>query len=126
MNWTEWAAYFAFLGVPPLACVWAWGNWIRRSSGGSIPRWRRVATVIGLVTATLGIAVGAFALTYWRRFPGAGPSPPEPTRIATFVGFGLSVFGVPFAVLATSWTRVALVVCLVGLLGFYFGMFLAP
>ena len=126
MNWTEWAANLTFLGMPPLACAWGWVEWIRRSQTALIPRWRRVATVIGLVALTLGVTLGAFALIYWRRFPGVGPGPPPPTRITTFVGFGLAVFGAPFSFLATSRARVALVLCSVGLLGFYFGMFLAP
>lgn len=82
--------------------------------------------MIGLTAATLGIALGAFALFYWRRFPGGGPVPPQPTRITTFVGFAVAVFGACFSVLATSRTRVALILCSIGLLGFYFGMFLAP
>jgi len=126
MNWTEWAANLIFLAVPPVTCAWGWWDWARRAPVTAIPRWRRTATVIGLVAVTLGIALGAFAFLYWRRFPGGGPEPPQPTRISTYVGFAIAVFGVPFAVLASSRTRVALVLCSIALLGFYFGMFLAP
>ena len=50
----------------------------------------------------------------------------HPTRIATLAGFALAVFAVPFCVLAKSWTRLALVLSCLCLLGFYFGMFVAP
>jgi hypothetical protein len=125
MNWTEWAANFAFLGMPPLSCAWAWWLWIRDSRNTPAPQWRRAATLIGLMAFTLSIAVGAFALFYWHYSPGRGPAPPDPTRIGTMAGFGLAVFGVPFCVLAKSWTRFSLILCALGLLGFYFGMFVA-
>jgi hypothetical protein len=126
MNWTEWAANFAFLGIPPLSCVWAWWLWSRGSGDTALLRWRRAATMIALIAATLSIAQGAFALIYWHRFPGGHLDPPEPTRIATLTGFAFAVSSFSLSVLATSWTRVALMLCCVALLGFYAGMFLAP
>jgi len=126
MNWTEWAADLAFLVMPPLSCAWAWWLWTRKSIDTAIPSWRRVATVIGLIAFTLSIALGAFAFEYWRHTPASGTAPPEATRVTTLVGFALAVFGLPFCLLAKSWNRVALVLCSLGLLGFYFGMFVAP
>ncbi|HYA63456.1 MAG TPA: hypothetical protein VED66_09630 [Candidatus Sulfotelmatobacter sp.] len=126
MNWMEWVADFAFLLMPPVSCVWAWWLWKRQSQVKLIPLWRRVCTAIGLTAFTLSIALGAFALFYWRHYPGEGPGPPEPTQLTTLLGFTLAVFGIPLAVLAKSWNRVALILCSLGLLGFYFGMFVAP
>ena len=126
MNWTEIAANLALLGVPPVSCAWAWRLWMRGSRTTEIPEWRRLATRIGLMALTVSVGLGAFAWIYWHRYPGQGSGPPEPTRIATLLGFGSAVFGIPLAVLARSWTRVSLMVCSAALLGFYFGMFLAP
>jgi hypothetical protein len=126
MTWAEWVVDFAFLFMPPLSCTCAWWLWIRKHEVMSIPRWRRSATAIALIAVTLSIILGAFAFIYWRHFPGRGPDPPSPTRIATLSGFASAVFAVPFCVLAKSWTRFALVLCCLGLLGFYFGMFVAP
>lgn len=126
MTWAEWLADFAFLFLPPLSCTFAWWLWIRKDESVSIPRWRRSATAIGLIAVTVSIVLGAFALLYWHRFPGRGPDPPSATRITTLSGFALLVFAVPFCVLAKSWTRLALVLSCIGLLGFYFGMFVAP
>lgn len=125
MNWTEWAANLAFLLMPPLTCAWAWWLWTRQSQIKVTPHWRRVATAIGLIAFSLSIVLGAFAFEYWRHFPSGGPAQPEATRVATLLGFALTVFGLPFSVLAKSWNRVALVACSLGLLGFYFGMFVA-
>jgi hypothetical protein len=124
MDWTAWAVNIAFLGVPPVSCLWGWWLW-RHNGEAQLAEWRQQASTIGLVTLTLSIATGAFAMLYWRQFPG-GAVPPEPTRIATLVGFGFAVFAAPFAFLANAWMRVALVVCCAGLMGFYFGMFVAP
>ena len=124
MDWTTWAVNIALLGVPPLSCLWGWWLW-SRDSEAQLVEWRKKAATIGLVTLTLGVATGAFAMMYWRQHPGAG-MPPEATRIATLAGFGVTVFSVPFAILANKWMRVALVVCCAGLIGFYFGMFVAP
>jgi len=124
MNWTEWAANIAFLGVPPVSCMWGWWLW-SHDGEANLAEWRRKASTIGLVTLTLSVLTGAFAMMYWRHFPGAVPVP-QPTRIATLAGFALVVFAAPFAVLARAWMRVALVMCSIALLGFYFGMFLAP
>jgi hypothetical protein len=87
--------------------------------------WRQKAATVGLVALTLSIVAGAFAMLYWRYYTGV-PGLPEPTRIATLVGFGFVVFAMPFTVLANAWMRVALVLCCAGLMGFYFGMFMAP
>jgi hypothetical protein len=124
MHWTEWVADLAFLLIPPLSCVWAWWLWARRGTSESIPKWSQAATVIDLIVFTLSIALGAFALLYWRDFSGTG-APPEATRITTMWGFALAVFGLPFSVMAKSWNRVALVLCSLALLGFYLGMFAA-
>jgi len=124
MNWAEWAVNIALLGVPPVSCAWGWWLW-RHGSEKQLAEWRRTATTVGLVALTLSVLTGAFAMLYWRQNPGTG-RPPEPTTIATLVGFGFAVFGVPFSFLATRWLRVALVLCCAGLMGFYFGMFLAP
>lgn len=123
MNWTAWAVNIAFLGMPPLSCVWGWWLW-RHSAEKQLAEWRQTAITIGLVAMTLSIVAGAFAMLYWRQFPGSGV--PEVTRIATLAGFGFGVFSLPFSVLARAWTRVALVLCGMGLMGFYFGMFVAP
>jgi hypothetical protein len=124
MDWTAWAVNIAFLGMPPVSCLWGW--WLWKHNGETQPaEWRRKSATIGLVTTTLSIATGAFAMLYWRQNPGGG-APPEATRIATLAGFGIAVFAVPFAFLANGWMRVALVLCCAGLMGFYFGMFLAP
>ena len=124
MNWTAWAVNIAFLGVPPLSCVWGWWLWAHNGYK-RLTVWRQKATTVGLVTLTISILTGAFAMLYWRRYPVA-PGLPEPTRIATLVGFAFAVFATPFAVLANAWMRVALVVCCAALMGFYFGMFMAP
>jgi hypothetical protein len=124
MNWTEWAVDLTVLGVPPLTCVWAWWLWAHQEQSGAIPKWCQVATMIDLVVFTLSIVLGAFALFYWRDISGS-PVQPETTRVTTMVGFALTVFGLPFAVMARSWNRVALVVCSLGLLAFYVGMFAA-
>jgi hypothetical protein len=124
MNWTEWVVDLAVLGVPPLSCLWAWWLWAQHGQNRSIPKWSQAATVIDLVTFTISIGLGGFALIYWRDFSGS-PVPPELTRIMTLLGFALAVFGIPFSIMAKSWNRVALVVCSVALLGFYFGMFAA-
>jgi hypothetical protein len=126
MTWAEWVVDFALLFLPPLSCTCAWWLWLSKHESVPIPRWRRSATAIALMAVTLSIALGAFAFIYWRRFPGHGPDPPSPTRIATLAGFALAVFAVPFSVLAKSWTRLALVLSCLCLLGFYFGMFVAP
>jgi len=124
MNWTAWAVNIALLGVPPVSCVWGWWLW-RHAGENHLAAWRRKAATIALATLTLSIAMGAFAMLYWRQNPG-GAAPPEPTRIATLAGFGFAVFAAPFAILANAWMRVALVLCCAGLMGFYFGMFVAP
>jgi hypothetical protein len=124
MDWTAWAVNIAFLGMPPVSCIWGWWLW-RRQTEKHLVVWRQKASTIALVTSTLSVVAGAFAMLYWRRSPGLAV-PPDPTKIATLVGFGFAVFAVPFAVLANSWMRVALVLCCAGLMGFYFGMFLAP
>lgn len=122
MDWTAWAVNIAFLGVPPVSCLWGW--WLWRSNGEQqLAEWRKTASTIGLVTLTLSILTGAFAMVYWRQHPGGAV--PEVTRIATLAGFGAGVFGVPFAFLANGWMRVALVLGCAGLMGFYFGMFVA-
>lgn len=125
MTWAEWAVDFALLFMPPLSCTCAWWLWIRKYEFVPIPRWRRSATGVALIAVTLSIALGAFALLYWHQFPGEG-NPPSPTRITTLAGFALAMFAIPFCILAKSWTRIALVLSCVGLLGFYFGMFVAP
>jgi len=124
MNWTAWAVNIAFLGMPTLSCVWGWWLWKHRTRK-QLAEWRQTATMIGLVVMTLSVVTGAFAMVYWQQFPGNG-APPEATRIATLAGFGFGVFSLPFSVLARAWTRVALVLCGMGLMGFYFGMFAAP
>jgi len=124
MNWTAWAVNIAFLGMPPLSCVWGWWLW-RNSTEKQLAEWRQTATMIGLVGMTLSIATGAFAMLYWQQFSQNG-APPEATQIATLAGFGFGVFSLPFSVLARARTRVALVLCGMGLMGFYFGMFVAP
>jgi len=128
MSLTEWAVDLAVLGVPPLSCAWAWWLWARhrRTGNVSILRWRRVTTIIALIAFTLSIAFGAFALEYWRTFPEHTAAPPTATYITTYIGFALAAFGVPLALMAKSWERVALVLCALGLSGFYFGMFLSP
>ena len=123
MNWTAWAVNIAFLGMPPLSCVWGWWLW-RNSTEKQLAEWRQTATMIGLVGMTLSIATGAFAMLYWQQFSQNG-APPEATQIATLAGFGFGVFSLPFSVLARARTRVALVLCGMGLMGFYFGMFVA-
>lgn len=123
MNWTEWAVDLAILGVPPVSCVWAWWLWAREDPG-AVPKWRQVATTIDLVVFTVSIALGAFALIYWRDFSRT-PFQPEATQVATMLGFALAVFGFPFSIMARSWNRVALVLCSVALLVFYVGMFAA-
>ena len=123
MDWTAWAVNIAFLGVPPASCLWGWWLW-RHNGERQLAEWRKSASTVGLVSLTLSVATGAFAMLYWRQHPGVGV--PEPTRIATLAGFGFAVFSAPFAFLANAWMRVALVVCCAGLMGFYFGMFVAP
>jgi hypothetical protein len=126
MNWSAQFANIAILGIPPLSCLCAWWLWAQERRNGylSIPRWRRITTIIDLVTFTLSIALGAFALLYWWDFS-PEPIPPAVTRIATVVGFALASFGMPFSLMAKSWNRVALVVCSIALLVFYIGMFAA-
>ena len=124
MDWTAWAVNIAFLGMPPVSCLWGWWLW-KRNGETRLAEWRRSAATIGLVTATLSVMLGAFAMLYWRQNPG-GSVPPDATRVATLAGFGIAVFAVPFALLANGWMRVALVLCCAGLMGFYFGMFVAP
>jgi hypothetical protein len=126
MNWTEWVADFAFLFIPPASCVWAWWLWTRQSLSTAIPQWRRVAAAIAQIAFTASILLGAFALEYWRSSPGGNAAPPEATRVTTVLGFALTVFGVPLSLMARSWNRIALVLCSLALLGFYFGMFMAP
>src|SRR6516164_3354973 len=98
MNWTAWAVNIAFLGMPPLSCVWGWWLWKHRTRK-QLAEWRQTATMIGLVVMTLSVVTGAFAMVYWQQFPGNG-APPEATRIATLAGFGFGVFSLPFSVLA--------------------------
>ena len=124
MDWTAWAVNLALLGLPPVSCVWGWWLW-RHNGDARLVEWRKKASTVGLVALTLSVLIGAFAMVYWRQHPGAG-LPPQPTRIATLVGFGFTVFSAPFALLANSWMRVALIVCCAGLVGFYIGMFAAP
>jgi len=123
MDWTAWAVNIAFLGVPPVSCLWGWWLW-RYNGEKDLAEWRKKAATIGLVTLTLSVVTGAFAMLYWRQHPGGAV--PEATRIATLAGFGVAVFSVPFVILANGWMRVALVLCCAGLMGFYFGMFVAP
>jgi len=123
MDWTAWAVNIALLGVPPVSCLWGWWLWSHEGEA-QLVEWRKKAATIGLVTLTLSVLTGAFALVYWRQHP-AGPVP-EATRITTLAGFGLGMFAVPFAFLANGWMRVALLLGCAGLVGFYFGMFVAP
>lgn len=124
MNWTEWAVDIFVLGIPPLSCLCAWWLWVRQDQTSVLPKWRQVATVINLIVFTLSIGLGAFALVYWHSFSG-NPIQPQLTRVTTLLGFALAAFGIPFSVLGKSWNRVALVVCSLGLLVFYVGMFAA-
>jgi hypothetical protein len=126
MDWTAQLVNVAVLGLPPLSCICAWWLWARERRSGylSIPRWRRITTIIDLVVFTLSIAVGAFALLYWWDFS-REPLPPALTRMATLLGFALASFGMPFSLMAKSWNRVALVVCSLTLLVFYIAMFAA-
>ena len=125
MDWKAWAVNIALLGVPPVSCLWGWWLW-RHNGEAQIAEWRKTAATIGLVTLTLSVLTGAFAMVYWRQHPGPGGVVPEATRITTLVGFGCGVFALPFAFLANGWMRVALVLGCAGLMGFYFGMFVAP
>ena len=125
MDWKAWAVNIALLGVPPVSCLWGWWLW-RHNGDAQIAEWRKKAATIGLVTLTVSVLTGAFAMVYWRQHPGSGGVVPEPTRITTLVGFGFGVFALPFAFLANGWMRVALVLGCAGLMGFYFGMFVAP
>jgi len=111
------------LGVPPVSCLWGWWLW-SHDGEPQLVEWRKRAATIGLVTLTLSVLTGAFALMYWRQHP-VGPVP-EATRITTLAGFGFGMFAVPFAFLANGRMRVALVLGCAGLMGFYFGMFVAP
>ena len=125
MDWKAWAVNIALLGVPPVSCLWGWWLW-RHNGEAQIAEWRKTAATIGLVTLTLSVLAGAFAMVYWRQHPGPGGLVPAATRISTLAGFGFGVFSLPFSVLARARTRVALVLCGMGLMGFYFGMFVAP
>lgn len=116
----------AFLWMPPIACACAWWFWARRDQTTSIPLWRRIAAICGLLLVTLSIGFGSFAWAYWRYSRGYSSGPPEPTFIATYCGAILAVLSVPCSALATSWTRISLCLCSLGLLGFYFLMFLSP
>lgn len=124
MNWVEWAVDFAVLGIAPVSCLCAWWLWMRQDQR-ALPKWRQITTIIDLISLTLSIALGAFAFEYWRNFPAQDFGFPEVTRITILIGFFFAVFGLPFSVLARSWNRVALVLCSIGLLAFYFGMFVA-
>jgi len=112
------------VGAPLLGCILGWWFWIVARENVTIPSWRRTAGLLGLILVTVSIAFGGFAWVYWNRFPGS--SPPDPTYVATLAGFALLVVAVPISLCAKSWTRAALIVCLVGLSGFYFLMFLSP
>jgi len=114
------------LWMPPIACACAWWLSFRSSSNITISRRRRDATKIGLILATLSIAFGAFALLYWRHYSRDSTGPPYPTFVTTYAGLVLALVSLPFSLSATSWNRLASVLCSIGLLGFYFMMFLSP
>jgi hypothetical protein len=123
-SYLSWAVDLGFLWMPPFSCACAWWFSLRDSPNIGVSRWLRATTWTGLLLATLSIVFGAFALGYWRRHPEGNP--PYPTFVTTYIGAALALLSLPFALLATSWNRVALVLCSLGLLGFYFVMFLSP
>jgi len=84
-----------------------------------------MTAAIGLVLATASIGFGGFAYRYWRHFPG-DPGPPYPTYVATHIGFILAVLSAPLSVSAESRVRASLMICSLGLLGFYFLMYRSP
>jgi hypothetical protein len=92
----------------------------------SVSSWRRIAGLLGLIFVSASIACGGFAWLYWNQFAGHTTGPPEPTYVATLVGFALALVGVPASLCAKAKTRIALILCLAGLGGFYFLMFLSP
>ena len=65
-------AWFS-IGAPLLGCACGWWFWATAREDVSIPFWRRVAGLTGLIAVTTSIAFGGFAWTYWRRFPGSNP-----------------------------------------------------
>ncbi len=122
----SWAVVLGVFCMPPLSCASAWWFSLRGSPNLAVSHWRHTTTRIGLLLATSSISFGTFALVYWLRYPGAYPGPPLPTFVTTYVGAALALLSLPCSLSATSWNRVALVLCSVGLLGFYHMMFLSP
>jgi hypothetical protein len=114
------------VALPLLGCALGWWLWVRERKTVSIQAWRRIAGLAALLSATTGIALGAFAWAYWIRFPEPRSGPPNPTYVATYVGFYLTLAMFPPSLCAKAGTRAALLLCFVGLLGFYFLMFLSP
>jgi len=71
------ATELVFQWLPPLSCACAWWFWLRASPNSAVSNRRRTSTKTGLILATISIALSAFALLYWRRYPGVGPLVPE-------------------------------------------------
>jgi len=116
----EWFSVVA----PLLGCFLGWWFWIVERGNVSVPSWRRVAGLLGLIFVTMSILSGGFAWIYWTRFPSSGP--PRPTYIATYLGFFPALATIPISLCAAARTRVALIFSWLGLAGFYFVMFLSP
>jgi hypothetical protein len=125
-NFLSWMTDLLTIGLPPCAWAWAWLSWIRKSSRMTIGHWHRVATRIALSLVILSIALGDFALIYWRHSAEPSPAPPQLTVTATYAGVTLALLGVPLSAVSVSWTRVALLIGSLGLLGFYLVLFISP
>jgi hypothetical protein len=112
--------------APLLGCACGWWLWAIAQKDASIPRWRSLSGFFGLILVTISIAFGAFAWIYWNRFAGHTTGPPEPTYVATLIGFFAGIVAIPISFCATSRTRVPLIFGCLGLAAFYFLMFLSP
>jgi len=112
------------VSAPVLGCILGWWFWIVEGQEVSIPSWRRIAGLLGLIFVTVSILSGSFAWMSWNRFPSVGP--PVPTYIATYLGFYPAIATIPISLCAASRTRVALIFSWLGLAGFYFLMFVSP
>jgi len=107
----------SFVGTPPCACAGAWLVWTREDRRQATANWRRIAINIALLLVSISISFGAFALTYWRRSDALAP--PKPTIVTPFAGLALVLLALPWSAVTVSWTRAALLLSSLSLIGFY-------
>ena len=112
--------------LPPLCCGWAWWSWVR-SVKSSIQPWRRAASEISLGLLSAGIGLGTFSISYLYSHPMLGGlGLPDPTIWSMEAGAIMGALALLVALLAESWTRIALLLSSIGLLFFLFTLAISP